>query len=78
MFIYLNIYKKVYLAWQIDKKKINHLRRKPSEHFEYKSNLPEAGSSEALFVKTGVPINKTNQNSRKIPVKELIFTKVTN
>ena len=59
-------------------KKINHLRRKPSEHFKYKSNLPEAGSSEALFVKTGVPINKTNQNSRKIPVKELIFTKVTN
>ena len=29
-------------------------------------------------MKIGVPVNKANKNSRKIPVKELIFTKVTN
>ena len=36
------------------------------------------GSPEVLPVKIVVPMDKINQNRRKIPVKELIFTKVAN
>ena len=36
------------------------------------------GSPEALLLKIGVPLDKINQNPRKIPVKEFMFAKVTN
>ena len=49
---------------------------KSSEHFQYKLNLPEQPRSIAR--ENRCSYRKNNQNRRKKPVKELIFTKVTN
>ena len=69
VFIYLNIYRKVYLTLQTGK-------QSSSGNLSIKIKITRA-SPEALLVKISVTTDKINQNYQKIPVEELIFTKVT-
>ena len=72
MFIYLNIYRKFFFAFHTGK---NYSSSGNIQNIFKKIKFVRV-NQEALLMKIGVPIDKTNQNRRKIHVKELIFSKL--